>query len=68
MHCIDCNGVGGVIIGSVLVILVRSHVALGPNQQARLDVLNEKRKQWYSDNEVRTRMPDMKLTWLWSAE
>ena len=67
MHCVDCNGVANIIIGTILVLLVVSRRELGGTQQARLDNLNARRKIWYTDTHCESRMPDMKLSWLWAG-
>ena len=46
MHMMDCKGVTAVVLGGILHIRVRD-ARVGPNQNARLALINAKLKEWY---------------------
>ena len=60
MHMMDCKGVTAVVLGGILHILPRD-ARVGPNQNARLALINAKLKEWYDDHPGSNRMPRILL-------
>lgn len=60
MHILDCKGVISTIAGSLILELTRD-LRLGPNQQRRLDVVNQKLREFYRQNPGVHRLPKLKL-------
>jgi hypothetical protein len=60
MHIFDCKGMASTVFGSVAAMLVRD-ARLGPNQQARLNLVNTKLRAWYADRPGTHRLPTITL-------
>ena len=62
MHIMDCNGVANIAVSSVIAPLTYD-ARLGPNRQARLDVINGLLAEYYTTSkaDVNSRMPPLRL-------
>ena len=56
MHVMDCKGVSSLVYGGLVATLL-ADVRLGPNQNTRLRVINDKMKAWYTSQPQSYRLP-----------
>ena len=64
MHLYDCNGCSSVLAGSVIKKVLQTSAALGATVQARLDSINQLKRQWYTDHIVDSKIPTIELSHL----
>ena len=57
MHLLDCRGVSAIVYGSTLDTMLHMR-SLGNNMEARLDLLNTMRVQWYEQHPGFIRRPE----------
>ena len=69
MHIMDCNGIANIAVSSVVAPLCYD-ARLGPNRQARLDVINGLMSEYYTNSkaDVSSRMPPLKLQYLFNNQ